>query len=231
MISVAIIDDHKIFRTCLKEYLSNKQDFSVVIEEEDPEQFITQVKTSRPDIAIVDLFMPKMNGDTLTKHLKQVSPHTKIIILSMCTSLQKISELIDLGIHSYLAKNDNIENLTRAIYAVREHKIYKNKLFTEALYWSTMQNAKMDPNGKSISFTDREKKVMQLLWQEKTNKEIANELFLGIRSIEKIRQDIKERLGVKTTIGLLKFALENHIIEADSAILFSRMPQAVDFCV
>lgn len=211
MTSVSIIDDHKVFTTSLKNYLENLEDIQVVIEENDPYHFLEQVKIKKPDIAIVDLYMSKMDGATLIRQLREKFPEINIIVLSMCLDLKKISRLIDMGIHSYISKYDDVQQLKEAIYAAGENRIYKNKLFTDALYWSTMQKVQKKSPQKII-FSDREVKMLQLLWQEKTNKEIAAELFLGIRSIEKIRQDMKERLGVKTTIGLIKYALSHNII-------------------
>lgn len=212
MIRTCIIDDHTLFRSCLKDYLAKQSDISVELDLEDPTVLLEKLERCKIDIVIVDLFMPKMAGEELVKLLKNRYPTTKIIVLSMCTELKEISNLIDQGIHSYISKADNIEDLVRAIHAVSEDKIFRNKLFTEALYWHSLQNAGKNSNGKNIQFSERDKKVLQLLWEEKNNKQIANELFLGVRSIEKIRQDMKERLGVKTIIGLLKYALTHRLI-------------------
>ncbi|MET0394827.1 MAG: LuxR C-terminal-related transcriptional regulator, partial [Chitinophagaceae bacterium] len=88
--------------------------------------------------------------------------------------------------------------------------IFRNHLFTEALYWNTEQN-RVDPAAK-IELDEREKQIIRLLWQEKTNKEIAEEIFLSIRSIEKIRQNLKARLSVRSTVGIFKYAIRTGII-------------------
>lgn len=214
MINVSIIDDHKLFGICLKDYLSKQADINAVIMEPDPvDLLLADLKEQKPHVTIVDLFMPKVPGDLLIKQLKQHVPDIKVIALSMCNELDRICSLIDIGIHSYISKADDPENLVKAIYAVNENKIYRTRLFTEALYWSTLRNTGKNNNNGQVLFNEREKKILQLLWLEKSNKEIAGELFLGIRSIEKIRQEMKERLGVKTTIGLLKYALHRNIIQ------------------
>lgn len=212
MIHVSIIDDHALFRSCLSEYLAKQKDISVEFDEGDPNKILDKLGSYKIDITLVDLFMPKVSGDSLIKSIKEKYPHIKIIILSMCTELPQISSLIDQGIHSYISKADDIGELVSAIYAVHDNKIYKNKLFTDALYWHNLQASEKKTNGSHIQFDDREKRILQLLWEEKSNKEIAQELFIGIRSIEKIRQHMKEKLGVKTTIGLLKYALTSDII-------------------
>jgi DNA-binding NarL/FixJ family response regulator len=213
MISLSILDDNKLFRACLKDYLLKQKDIKVEFDEEDPTKVLYRLDSCKIDIMLIDLDMSDINGDNLVKTLKQKYSQIKIIILSMCTKLQTISTLVDLGIHSYISKKDDIENLIRAIYAAYENKIYRNKLFTEALYWHNMQNTEKLTSGVSIEFSAREKMIIQLLWEEKSNQDIAKELFLGMRSIEKMRQNMKEKLGVKTTIGLLKYALNNNIIQ------------------
>jgi DNA-binding NarL/FixJ family response regulator len=213
MIKVSIVDDHKVFGICLKYYLSKQPEIHVgFIENNKLDELFTELKNQKTQLLIVDLFMPGRAGDVLIKQLKQEMPEIKVIVLSMCVELDRICSLIDLGIHSYISKAEDPEDLVKAIYAVSENKIFRTKLFTEALYWNTKRITEKNANHKTVNFTEREKRVIQLLWLEKTNKEIAIDLFLGIRSIEKIRQDMKERLGVKTTIGLLKYALLRNII-------------------
>lgn len=212
MIYISLIDDHSIFRTCLKNYLTKQENISIEIDDEDPSKFLSKLMNSKTDIIVADLLMPKMNGLELIKLLKQKHPQIKIIVLSMSTDLEQISDLIDKGIHGYVSKSDDVDDLINAIYSVYENKIYRNKIFTDALYWHSFKDASKYVNGTKIEFSEREKKVIQLLWEDKSNKEIANELYLSIRTIEKMRQDLKERVSVKTTLGLIKYAIHNKII-------------------
>jgi DNA-binding NarL/FixJ family response regulator len=108
--------------------------------------------------------------------------------------------------------------LIRAILSVAENKIYRSRLFTEVLYWNKQVNIKRDSASGNITLSDREKEILQLLWEEKSNKEIASQLFLSIRSIEKIKQDMKEKLEVKSTIGLLKCAINKQIININARL-------------
>ena len=217
MINLALVDDHNLFRICLNDYLHRNEDFRVKIQEEETEIFLQKLPYHNIDILVTDLFMPKKNGDRLIEHLKEHFPHIKIIVLSMCTDLAIISKLIDMGIHSFICKTEAVEELVKSVYAVHANKICRNKLFTDALYWNASQNKEKQNIQSKVEFSEREKRIIQLLWQEKSNKEISNELFLGMRSIEKIRQDMKIRLGVKTTIGLLKYALSTKIIDESFA--------------
>jgi len=96
--------------------------------------------------------------------------------------------------------------------SISEQRIYRSRLFTEVLYWNKQNKIKASPGMINISLSEREQAILRLLWEEKSNKEIADALFLSVRSVEKIRQDMKEKLGVKSTIGLLKYALQKTII-------------------
>jgi DNA-binding NarL/FixJ family response regulator len=145
--------------------------------------------------------------------IHDLSPHLKILVLSISTDMNLISEMLDAGINGYISKADEPKELLQAIRAISEDRLYHSRLFTEALYWNKLNSVRSYRDESLIGFSEREKKILQLLWEEKSNKEIANELFLGVRSIEKIRQDMKEKVGVKSTIGLLKYAISKRLIE------------------
>ncbi|HWV68012.1 response regulator transcription factor, partial [Chitinophaga sp.] len=139
-------------------------------------------------------------------------PGIKILILSMCTDVEIISDLLNLGIYGYVSKTDSPEELQKAVVSVCTGKIYRNRFFTELLYWGVQKNVAQLAYDKSMKLTDREVKILQLLWNEKSNREIADLVHLSIRSVEKIRQIIKDKIGAKSTVGLLRYAVENNII-------------------
>jgi DNA-binding NarL/FixJ family response regulator len=210
IIKIALIDDHILFRKTLNDYLSRQKFIDVTFEASSVLELTTKLNIKAVDILLLDVFMPELNINQALQMIKTDYPHIKTIVLSMCTDISIVNELLDIGIHGYISKSDDPEELLNAIKSAYANKIYRNNLFTEALYWGSQNNIKV--NRKKVSFSEREKTIIQLLWEEKNNKEIAGRLFLSVRSVEKIRQDIKERLGVKTTIGLLKYALKNKLI-------------------
>jgi DNA-binding NarL/FixJ family response regulator len=139
-------------------------------------------------------------------------PGIKILLVSASNDMGLISDLLDYGIYGYISKADEPEDLLQAIITASENRIYRNKLFTEAMYWKKQNNIGNYTGRVKINLDERERKILKLIWEEKSNKEIAGELFLGIRSIEKIRQNIKEKIGAKSIVGLLKYALNKKII-------------------
>lgn len=212
VIKLALADDHTLFRESLKNYLTQQKNFNVILQAADAHELLNKLKKTQVDILLTDVFMPLVSIHDSLKVIRAEYPEMKIIVLSISTDLQLINDLMDIGIQGYISKSDNLEELIQAIIAVSEDRIYRNKLFTEALYLNKQNTLKANRKKNDILFSERERKIMQLLWEEKSNKEIADELFLSIRSIEKIRQDMKEKLEVKSTIGLLKYALHNKII-------------------
>ncbi|HEY4112089.1 response regulator transcription factor [Puia sp.] len=210
--NIAIVDDHALFRKTLKNYLSEQKGINIVIEAADMRDLLSRLQNTPTDVVIMDLFLPGLNGNEAVKTMRSEYQGVKILVLSMSLDLDLISDLLDSGIHGYISKSDEPENLVQAIRTVSENQLYHNKIFTEALYWNKQNNIRSHAENPLAPLNEREKKILQLIWEEKSNKEIADDLFLGIRSVEKIRQDIKEKIGAKSTIGLLKYAIEKRII-------------------
>src|SRR5882757_8225180 len=215
-INLAIVDDHVLFRKTLKAFLSDQENINVAVQAADIFDLLSKLKTSSIDVLLMDIFLPELNGNEALKVIRNEYPMLKIIVLSMSTDMDLISDLLDAGIHGYISKGDEPEELLQAIRAVADNRIYRNRLFTEALYWNKQNNIKSHIEKTNVSLNEREKKMLQLIWEEKSNKEIADELFLGVRSVEKIRQDMKEKMGVKSTVGLLKYAINQRIIGVNS---------------
>lgn len=227
-VNLAIVDDHTLFRKTLKSYLSDQNNLKVSIQASDILDLLNKWNGSSVDIILMDLYMPGMNGNEAVKMIRARSPVVKILVMSISTDMEIISELLDSGIHGYISKSDEPEQLLQAIQAASDNKIYRNQVFTEALYWNKQVSLKAEGEDSSAVLSDREKRVLQLIWEEKSNKEMADELFLGVRSVEKIRQDLKEKIGAKSTIGMLKFAIRQKIIDGHY-LQFSRQSNpAVD---
>lgn len=215
-IKVGLADDYTLFRKTLADYISQQPGITVTLQATSAQDLCTQLKTTPVDLIVMDLFLPEPNLTDTLQFIRTNFADIKIIILSDCADLDLISTLLDVGIHAYISKADEPENLLHAIQALHENKIYRNKFFTEALYWNKQQaTALIDTVRKKVVLDDRERKVIQLLWEEKSNKEIADVIFLSVRSVEKIRQDLKEKTGAKTVAGIFKYALRYKLIGFD----------------
>lgn len=211
-VKIGIADENTLFGKLLRFYLSEQTNITVTIQVTSIYDLIDKLKVSHADILLMDICLPGLNGIDALKVVRSEYPHLKIVVVSMSRDMDLISDLLDAGIHGYVSKTDEQQELMNAIAEVSENKIYRNKIFTEALYWSKQSDISTRANRVKAAMSEREKKILQLIWQEKSNKEIADELFLGVRSVEKIRQDLKDKIGAKSTIGLLKYAIDKRII-------------------
>jgi DNA-binding NarL/FixJ family response regulator len=211
-IKIALADDHTIFRKALKEIISKETGLKVVVEAEDGEQLLNLIPGNNIDIILLDLYMPKKNGFETLQVLQSDYPQIKVIILSTCIDPEVVSNLLEMGIYGYLPKTADVSELWESIEHASRNILYENKLVMDTLYWKARQRLKHCDETFQIKTNPAHQKIFKLLWQEKTTQEIANELFMSVSSIEKIKQSLKEKVGVKSTIGLIKYALTQKII-------------------
>lgn len=214
-IRVAIVDDHAIFRKTLKNYLSDQKNINVLVQSGEVRDLIDRIKSTPVDVVLMNLFIPGPAGVDSIRTIRSKYPDIKIVILSANTDLAIISELLDSGIHGYISNSDEPEELLQVIQDISQDRICRSKLFTEALYWNRQNSLRLFKDSHHGELNEREKKIIRLLWEEKSNREIADELFIGIRTIERTRQEMKEKVGVKSTVGLIKFAIRQKIIYGD----------------
>lgn len=213
LIQIGIVDDHNLIREALKSWLSQFNNFKIKLEAASgKELFDSLYEDSQLDVLILDLIMPGLNGKECVQHLRERYPHIKVLVMSMRFEHQLINELLNLGIHGYLFKGSEISELPEAIKAASANRIYRNEILTEALYWRTMNPVQQDVAPNGIFFTEKQKKIFHLLWEEKSTQEIADEVFISVSAVDKIKQQLKEKTGARSTVGLLKYAIENKII-------------------
>ena len=212
LINVAIVDDHTLFRKTLQYYISGQHNINVVIQTPDIYDLLSRLKNTRVHVLLMDICRPDLSAHEAIGLIQSQYPDIKILILSMCTDMDLLSNLMDFGVYGILSKADEPEELIQAIVSLSQQKLYKSSIFTEVMYWNK-QHYPVNRHHAGIALNEREKEVIQLLWEEKSNKEIAEHLFLSIRSVEKIRQDMKEKLSLKSTVGLFKYGISNKIIE------------------
>lgn len=211
-IKVALVDDHQLFRKLLSGFLSKQKDIDVTFEAEDGSELFRKLSEIPIDILLLDLYMPKMNGIDVATILRNEFPNIKIIIISLCADLNIVRTFLDIGVYAYLSKNEDPNNVLNAIRAAHEERIYKNSLFTEALYVNKEVEIRRGLKKNEAHLDQRERQIIQLLWEEKSNKDISEIVYLSVSSVEKIKQELKERLDVRSIAGLIRYGLLNGII-------------------
>jgi DNA-binding NarL/FixJ family response regulator len=213
-IKIAIADDYKIYRDGLKVGLATDNKFEIILEADNGEDLLHAMKNSLPDIVIMDLKMPIMDGMEATKLIRKNFPAVKVLVVTMYDDDKFIIHLMEIGANGYLLKNAEPEEIRKAIYSVTENGYYFNDLVNKALLKKLVIKNQVKPSfNKNIELTERELEVLQMICEEKTATEIGREIFLSPRSVEGIRQRLIEKVGVRNMAGLIMFAAKNGIAE------------------
>ena len=212
-IKIAIVDDHNLFRKALRNLLSAVDDLEVVMEATNGHELLEKLHLNKDiDIILLDLCMPGLDGRDTLQLLHDNHPHVKVIVLSMQIDVKTVSGLLNVGIYGYIPKEAELSELVEAIRGASRGLLYQNRILTDALYWKTNHGLKGNFGRNGHYINEKHKKILQLLWQEKTTQEIADEVFLSVSAVDKIKQQLKEKTGAKTTVGLIKYGIEKSII-------------------
>ena len=179
----------------------------------DGKETLNYLKTNPADIVLLDLDMPVMNGFETAKKIIAYHPNCYIIIISMNDSLETIAELIEIGVHSYLLKNAEPNEVKRAITSVINNDFYYNQLVSRALRQNIQKSLVLEPktNDKS-NLTKREIEVLQLICQELNVKEISEQLFLSEQTVLTHRKHLMKKVQAKNAVSLVRFAIQNKIV-------------------
>lgn len=213
-IKIAIADDYKIYRDGLKVGLSADENLVVVYEADNGEELLKGLEVFEPDVILMDLKMPIMDGMEATKIIRKKFPGMKVLVVTMYDDDKFIIHLMENGANGYLLKNAEPDEIRKSIYAVHENGYYFNDVVNKALLKKLVLKNNLKPSfNQNIELTEREMEVLKLICQEKTAGEIAKEIFLSPRSVEGIRQRLIEKVGVKNTAGLVMFAVKNNMVD------------------
>ena len=214
IIKVAIADDHKIFRDGIRMALKDKDYLKIIWEAEDGRDLVHKMLLKKPDVLLMDIRMPEVDGINAIGILRKEYEEVKIIVLTMYDDQEMISKMMEMGANAYLTKTTDPEEIYQAILACMNDDFYFNDLVNKAVL-SKLQTKRQvrqfypDP----IKFSEKEVKILRLLAQDKTTEEISKEVFLSPRTIETIRQNMKTKVGAKTIAGLIMYGMRNKLID------------------
>ena len=207
-IRVLLADDHAIVRQGLKTLL-DKEGFDVVGEASDGQQAIKLVKEHMPDVAVLDLSMPLLNGLDAAREILKSTPRTKPMLLTMHTEDHYVLEALRVGVRGYVMKNHSREDLVRAIVQVARGEVYLSPGISEVVVQAYLN--KTDYSSDPLS--GRERQVLQLVAEGNTTKKVASLLGLSVKTAESHRTRIMEKLGIHETAGLVRYAIRRGIIQ------------------
>ncbi len=216
LIKVAIADDHKIFRDGIKMALGNKENLKIVWEAEDGKDLLHKIAIKKPDVLLMDIRMPEIDGINAIELLRKEYDDVKIIVLTMYDDQQTISKMMENGANAYLTKTTDPDEIYEAILTCMNDDFYFNQLVNNAVMGKLLQKKSVRRQYGTqipVSFNDKELRILQLLGEDKTTEEISKIVFLSPRTIETIRQNMKNKVGAKTIGGLLMYGMRHKMIE------------------
>jgi DNA-binding NarL/FixJ family response regulator len=213
IIRVAIADDHMLFRAGVKTALSMKKDIRMVAEADNGMQLLNLLKHITPDVVLLDIQMPIMDGITTLPEIKRLYPDIKVVMLTMHNDHSMISKLMELGANAYLTKNSDSEVIYEAVKTVYEQEYFFNQLTNKALIDGLRLKRQAEVvTPTEAKLTDKEVTILKLMCEEKSTKEIADIVDLSPRTVEAIRDKLKTKTGAKSMAGLVMYAVKTGII-------------------
>lgn len=213
LIKIVLVDDHSLIRDAIRAHLS-AENYQIVAEAGNSKEALAVIEKHRPDIVFMDINMPGQDGIETTREIKKKFPEIEVIALSMLQESHYIRQMFEAGAKGYLLKNCSEEDLKHAIEHVLEGKVYYSPEVSDSLIQGFVQPKQSISTGSvSVKLTNREKEVLSLIAQEYSNREIAEKLFISVRTVDAHRRNLLEKTGSKNAAGLTLFALKMGLID------------------
>jgi DNA-binding NarL/FixJ family response regulator len=205
---VIIVEDHAIFREGLKRVLAEMPGVELVGEAENGAEFLTLLRKTIPDIVLMDIQMPVMDGIEATEKALKEYPSLKILVISMFGEEEYVYAMVEKGVSGFILKTSGVRDLERAINRVADGQQY----YSEEIMGLLVKKVRQIDAVEKVSFTEKEMEVLRLLCKGFTNNDIAEKLFLSVRTVEGYRNKLLQKTGSANTINLMLYALKNKIV-------------------
>lgn len=215
-IKIILVDDHQIVRDGIKALLNDAEDIDIISEAASYNELREKLKLQNPDIIVMDISLPEISGLEITKMLSETYPHLKVLILSMYTGEDFIFNAIKAGAKGYLPKNTTRKEIIDAIHAVFNNNEYYSESISKVILKSYVQKAKSSdslPERAEDKLSAREIEILKYFAGGMSNQEIADKLFISIRTVESHKNHIMQKLELKSTVDLIKYAIKNKIVD------------------
>jgi DNA-binding NarL/FixJ family response regulator len=211
MIRLLVADDHELMRRGICQLLQMRKDWQVCGEAGNGRQAVELAAQLKPDIAILDIGMPDLNGLEATRQIKKVSPQTEVLIFTMHETDQLIHDVLAAGALGYVLKSDAARCLTSAIESLEDHKPFFSAKVSETVLDGFLKTSGAGLEADRV--TPREREIIQLLAEGKSNKEVSEILGISIKTTETHRSSIMKKLDLKSFADLVRYAVRNKIVE------------------
>src|SRR5207245_10434526 len=215
-VRILVDDDHQVVRTGLRALLESKTGWQVCAEASNGREAVEKAGQLKPDVAVLDIGMPLLNGVEATRQIRKLSPQTEILILTMHDSELLVQEVLGAGAHGYILKDEADRNLVAAVDGLRRHKPYLSSRVSGTASKTAMASGDGAIPGQAVRsrLTPREREILQLLAEAKSNKEVAGYLGISVKTAETHRANIMLKLDFHSITELVRYAVRNKIIQS-----------------
>lgn len=215
-LQLLLADDHEIVRQGLRSVLESQRDCKIVGEASDGRQAVSMTKELNPDVVILDIGMPSLNGLEATRQILKLRPQTKVLILTMHESDSVIREVLDAGARGYLLKTDAGRDLLSAVDSLRRNKTFFTSRVSQMILDGFLKGdtRPQDAAPAGARLTPRQREIVQLLAEGKSSKEVAVALNLSVKTAETHRANIMRKLDCHSVSEVVRYAIRNKIIDA-----------------
>jgi DNA-binding NarL/FixJ family response regulator len=215
---ILLADDHEVVRAGLRALLEEQQGWEVVAEAVDGREAVEKATKLKPDVVVIDIAMPSLNGLEAVRQIVKAVPHCRVLVLTMYDSDPLIQQVLQAGARGYLLKSDAGRDLVSAIDALRRNKTFFTPKVSQMVLEGYLDKSpkEKEPPGEaeSLRLTSRQREIVQLLAEGKSSKEVAAVLGLSVKTAETHRANIMRKLDCHSVTELVRYAIRNHIIAA-----------------
>lgn len=211
---ILIADDHVLVRQGLKALLSSHAGWLVCAEAANGREAIIQAQKHRPDIAVMDISMPELNGLEAIRSISKMLPKTEFVVLSVHYSEQLVKEVIEAGAHAYVLKSDADRDIVRAVEALANHRsLFFPAAATQIILDGALKKDSIPVGLTRGCLTSREREIVQLVAEGKSSKEVASVLGISTKTAETHRMNVMRKLELHSVVDLVRYAMRNSVIE------------------
>ena len=214
MIRILLADDHDVVRRGLSALLANRPDWQVVGEAQNGREAVSLAVKLKPQVAVLDLSMPELNGLEATRQIRKEVPETEVLVFSMYESEQFVRDLLAAGARGYVLKSDVTTQLLIAVETVARHKPFFTSEVAERVLEGFLKLGELSAGDGSATgiLTPREREIVQLLAEARSNKEVSTILGISVKTVETHRASIMRKLGISSIVDLVHYAIRNNLV-------------------
>jgi two-component system nitrate/nitrite response regulator NarL len=214
-IKLLLADDHPVVRKGIRSWLSGVEYLEVIDEAVNGLEAVAKVKELSPDVVLMDVDMPKLNGLEATKQIRKEFPHTRVLILSMHTNKSVVLQIIQSGAQGYVLKDAPPADVLRAIESVDNGEPFFSPDINQIVLNQYLAETGAEQSPTAVKLTNRERQVLAMIAEGQSNKEMASKMGVGVRTVETHRERMMSKLNIHSVAGLTKFAIANGIVNLE----------------